>query len=152
MNSGDNTWSCKSFGELTTLQVYKILQLRSEVFVVEQECAYLDPDGMDLAVWHLLHCKDDEVLAYQRCIPPGIAYEGVSALGRVVVAADARGGNLGRELVQRGIKFNLEKWPDCPLRIGAQSYLEKFYSSLGFQQCSEPYLEDGIPHIYMELR
>lgn len=151
MNSGENTWSCIPFGELTALQVYKILQLRSEVFVVEQECAYLDPDGMDLTVWHLLHCKDDQVLAYQRCIPPGVAYEGASALGRVVVAADARGGNLGRELVQRGITFNREKWPDHPLRIGAQAYLEKFYSALGFQQCSEPYLEDGIPHIHMEL-
>lgn len=151
MSSVDITWRFEPFEELSATEVYALLRLRSEVFVVEQECAYLDPDGLDLSVWHCLAQRSGTLLAYQRCIPPGLAYEDASALGRIVVSGAARGENLGRELVRRGIAFNRERWPEHPLRIGAQSYLEAFYASLGFEICSEPYLEDGIPHIHMQL-
>jgi ElaA protein len=107
------------------------------VFVVEQNCPYPDLDGLDLHGWHMRCLQGGTVLAYQRCLPPGVAYPESS---------------LGRELVQRGIDFNRQRWPEADIYIGAQAYLLAFYSSLGFVSEGEPYLEDGILHIHMRLR
>lgn len=145
----DNGWSCQHFSALSGSEVYELLQLRSAVFVVEQNCVYLDPDGLDAAAWHLAYRENGKVLAYQRCLPPGTSYEKESSIGRVIVDPKQRGRDLGRELVRRGIDFNLKNWPDREILIGAQAYLQRFYESLRFVVCSEPYMEDGISHIYM---
>lgn len=144
-------WQCLPFGELSGAQLYAALRLRGEVFVVEQECAYLDPDGLDDVAFHYLGWRGDFLAAYQRCLPPGTPYAEESSIGRIVVSPALRGGQLGRELVQRGIAFNFSQWPGMAIRIGAQSRLERFYESLGFVICSEPYLEDGILHTEMRL-
>lgn len=151
MQETNKGWRCQAFHALSARDVYDILKLRAEVFVVEQECAYLDPDGHDERAWHWLCRERGELLAYQRCLAPGAIYAEASAIGRIVVAASARGRNLGRELVERGIRFNLSRWPRRRVRIGAQARLQAFYESLGFSACSEPYLEDGIRHLEMEL-
>lgn len=145
----DPGWSCQPFSALSGAAVYDLLQLRAAVFVVEQDCVYLDPDGLDSAGWHCLYRKDGRLLAYQRCLPPGTPYENQSSLGRIVVDPSQRGQDLGRELVRRGISFNLATWPDSPILIGAQAQLQRFYESLGFVVSSEPYMEDGIQHIHM---
>lgn len=144
-------WLNTPFAALATAQLYSLLQLRQDVFVVEQNCAYPDLDGLDQHGWHMRCLDEDTVLAYQRCLPPGIAYP-ESSLGRIVVNPAARGTGLGRELVQRGIDFNRRQWPHTDIYIGAQAYLQAFYGSLGFVSEGEPYLEDGILHIYMRLR
>ncbi len=147
----DGHWWCTPFHDLELRDLYDLLQLRGEVFVVEQECAYLDPDGEDHRAWHWLYREEDQLLAYQRCFPPGTAYEDASAIGRIVVAPQGRGRGLSRDLVRRGIAFNRKRWPEHPIRIGAQAHLKDLYESLGFVVSSEPYLEDGIPHLEMDL-
>lgn len=144
-------WSCKPFAQLTTDEVYDLLRLRAEIFVVEQDCAYLDPDGMDQAAWHWLYRENGRLLASERCLAPGTAYPHESSIGRVVVDRSGRGRQLGRELLLRGIEFNRARWPECAILIGAQSYLQQFYESLGFVVCSESYMEDGIPHLKMRF-
>ncbi|WP_439106292.1 GNAT family N-acetyltransferase [Congregibacter sp.] len=146
----ESGWSCQPFSALSGSDVYDILQLRSAVFVVEQDCVYLDPDGLDSAAWHWSYREAGRLLAYQRCLPPGTPYEEVSSMGRIIVDPSQRGKDLGRELVRRGVNFNLASWPESPILIGAQAQLQRFYESLGFVVCSEPYLEDGIPHIHMQ--
>ncbi|TXS92673.1 GNAT family N-acetyltransferase [Parahaliea aestuarii] len=141
-------WQVRAFGELTLTELYAALQLRQEVFVVEQDCPYLDLDGLDQGAFHMLCWRGGKLLATQRCLPPGLAF-GQSSIGRVVVSPSARGTQLGRELVRRGIDFNLGQWPGSGIRIGAQAYLLDFYSSLGFVADGDEYLEDGIPHIEM---
>ena len=144
-------WETCAFDELSTTELYELLRLRQEVFVVEQRSIYLDLDGKDLAAVHM-RCRDGErLLAYQRLLPPGLSYP-ESAMGRIVVAPAARGGSLGRELVRRGIEHNLKCWPSHDIRINAQSYLEAFYRDLGFVTDSDEYDEDGIPHIQMLYR
>lgn len=147
---GERDWLTLAWPELGVDQLYRILQLRQEVFVVEQNCVYRDLDGLDCQALHMLCLREESLLAYQRCLPPGSSYA-ESSLGRVVVAPQARGGQLGRELVQRGIDCNRRQWPDTPIRIGAQAHLQGFYASLGFVEASDPYVEDGIPHIEMLL-
>lgn len=145
-------WLISPFPELAAEELYALLRLRQEVFVVEQQCIYQDLDGLDQQAWHLrCHGQDDVLLGYLRCLPPATSYP-ESSLGRVVVATSARGSNLGRALVQRGIAFNLEQWPRADIYIGAQAYLLRFYRELGFVPEGEPYLEDGIEHIHMRLR
>jgi ElaA protein len=141
---------CKSFEELTTIELYALLQLRSEVFVVEQDCVYQDVDGYDQSAMHLLMYLDDALCAYSRLIPPGIKYESAS-LGRVVTRRSARGGGHGKALMQSAMTHCKRLWPHNGLTISAQAYLEKFYQSLGFETDSEPYMEDDIPHIKMCL-
>ncbi len=147
----DRRWLNTPFSELAAEQLYALLQLRQEVFVVEQNCVYPDLDGLDRASWHMRCLAGDAVLAYQRCLPPGLAYP-ESSLGRIVVAPATRGSGLGRDLVLRGIEFNRRQWPGADIFIGAQAYLEAFYHSLGFVSEGDPYLEDGILHIHMRLR
>ncbi|WOJ97306.1 GNAT family N-acetyltransferase [Congregibacter brevis] len=146
----ESGWSFQPFSALSGADVYDLLQLRSAVFVVEQDCVYLDPDGLDQAGWHCCYRKDGRLLAYQRCLPPGTPYGEDSSMGRIIVDPSARGSQLGRELVRRGIEFNLATWPKSPILIGAQAQLQRFYESMGFVVCSEPYLEDGIPHLQMQ--
>jgi len=145
------SWQCQPFDALTNRSLYALLKLRAEVFVVEQTCAYLDPDGLDLEAFHWLCWIDGQLAAHQRCLPPDSSYPGESSIGRVVVSPASRGLDLGRKLLRRGVAFNLERWPAAPILIGAQSYLVRFYGEFGFRVCGEPYMEDGIEHVHMRL-
>lgn len=144
-------WICKSFEELTTLELYALLQLRNEVFIVEQNCPYLDVDGKDLKSYHLMAWKEDSLIAYTRLIPPGISYDEVS-IGRVVNSPSVRGSGIGKELMQLSIAKIYELFGKQDIVIGAQLYLKKFYSDLGFVQEGDLYLEDNIEHILMRLK
>ncbi len=141
-------WQTTDFDGLSKRQLYAILRLRQEVFAVEQTSIYVDPDGLDLDAIHMAAWDGDQLLAYQRCLPPGLQ-ESESTLGRIVVAPDARGRDLGRDLVRRGIAHNLATWPGINIRIHAQAYLERFYSELGFVTEGELYDLDSIPHLEM---
>lgn len=141
-------WVLKKFEELTPHELYAILQLRTEVFVVEQRCVFQDMDDKDQHCYHYMGWKDGYLAAYIRIVPPGIAYE-YASIGRVVNSPKARGTGIGKELMITGIAKTEELFGKAPLKIGAQSYLKKFYESLGFIQTGNPYMEDGIEHIYM---
>jgi ElaA protein len=144
-------WTCAAFAELPTELGYALLRLRCEVFVVEQRCAYLDLDGKDLqtGVWQLLASdRDGRVLASLRGLPPGLAFA-EPALGRIATAIERRGSGLGRALLQRGLLEISARHPGHPIRIGAQSYLIRFYQSFGFRVASAAYDEDGIAHVQM---
>ncbi|ALD20445.1 GNAT family N-acetyltransferase [Hymenobacter sp. DG25A] len=143
------TWTTKPFAELTLAELYALLQLRSEVFVVEQTCAFQDIDGQDQAAWHLLgYTPAGELAAYARLFGPGISYPEAS-IGRVVVSPRSRRFGLGRELLRQAIAAVDALVGGQPIQIGAQSYLQEFYEGFGFRQVGEGYLEDGIPHIHM---
>ena len=144
------TWSCKSFTELTNEELYKILQLRIEVFVVEQDCVYQDCDDKDQHSFHYMGWQGDKLVAYTRLLPPGIGYAGAS-IGRVVTSPLIRGNKIGRELMERSINKTIELFGKISITIGAQLYLKKFYESLGFIKTSDIYLEDNIEHIKMQL-
>ena len=144
-------WQTADFDELTTAELYDALRLRQEIFVIEQNCVYLDIDGLDPSAVHILCWRQDQLLAYLRCLKPGLSYS-ESSLGRIVVSPAARGLSLGQELVKRGIAYNQESWPGNDIRIGAQSYLETFYRNLGFVVTGDPYIEDGISHVHMNLQ
>lgn len=144
-------WSLKEFARLTVNELYAILQLRSEVFVVEQNCVFQDADGKDQSAWHLMGFSDDNQLAaYTRLLPAGAAYDEAS-IGRVVTAAFARNSGIGKKLMIESINTIYNLFGKQPIKIGAQLYLKRFYESFGFQQTSEVYLEDGIEHIEMLL-
>ncbi|MBD0299355.1 MAG: GNAT family N-acetyltransferase [Nitrososphaera sp.] len=143
-------WLLKRFDELTPFQLYAALQLRSAVFVVEQNCVYLDADDKDQNSYHLLGFADNKLVAYTRIVPAGVMYQEVS-IGRVVTAPGVRRTGVGRQLMQQSIKSVYNLFNNVPIRIGAQLYLQEFYASFGFQQISDVYLEDGIEHIYMLL-
>ncbi|MDR7211311.1 GNAT family N-acetyltransferase [Flavobacterium piscis] len=142
-------WKIKLFEALTVNELYDLLKLRSEIFVVEQNCVYLDLDGKDKEALHLIGEYEGKIVAYSRLFDAGISFENAS-IGRVVVDAGYRdkkwGHNLMREAIE-GIKLNFGKEK---ITIGAQLYLKKFYESHGFVQTSEMYLEDDIPHIEMQ--
>lgn len=142
----------KIFNELDVSELYAIMKLRQEIFVVEQNCVYLDADGHDQKAIHVLGEDQNGVLgAYIRIFAPGDYYE-AAAIGRVVVDANFRGQQLGVKVMEYGIDYCKKHFPDSLIKIGAQIYLDKFYRSLGFVPVSEMYLEDGIEHQYMELR
>jgi ElaA protein len=142
------SWRSTPFTGLTQIELYRVLQLRQQVFILEQQCFYADLDDLDQSSHHIGAWREGTLLAYLRCLPPGLSYS-ESALGRIVVSPAARGLSLGRELVGRGIEYNLVTWPGKGIRIGAQEYLEAFYNELGFTRDSDTYDEDGIPHIKM---
>lgn len=142
------SWSVKTFAELNNEELYRILRLRSEVFVVEQQCPYLDMDNYDQQAFHLQGVNEDGLVAYTRLFAPGIKFD-MASIGRVVSSPSARGKGFGRKLMEVSIAAVEEKWGKIPIKIGAQLYLQKFYESLGFVQSSEMYLEDNIPHIEM---
>ena len=134
-------WVLKTFDELTVHELYAITVLRERVFIVEQNCPYIDADGYDPQCRHMW-CTGMQ--AYCRIVPAGAKFAEIS-IGRVITAPEARGTGLGRELMRRAIAV----CGSVPIRIGAQAHLEKFYGELGFVRASEPYDEDGIPHIEM---
>ncbi len=142
------SWRVERFDELTLDRLYAILAARVAVFVVEQDCPYQDLDGLDRRGLHLAAWSGDSVLAYARVLPPGERFCEPS-IGRVLTAQAARGTGLGRELMRRGIGVARDHFPGRGIRISAQRYLERFYAGLGFATVSEPYLEDGIPHVEM---
>ncbi len=143
-------WQTATFTDLDNRELYALLRLRQVVFAVEQTSIYVDPDNLDQAAMHMLVWGGKELLAYQRCLPPGLQ-ETESTLGRIVVAAEARGTGLGKALVQRGIEHNLQRWPGVNIRIHAQAHLDRFYGELGFVTEGEVYDLDGIPHLEMVL-
>lgn len=141
-------WQITHFNGLDPAQLYAALRLRLEVFAIEQNSLYQDLDNLDQQATHMLAWDNGQLLAYLRCLPPGASYR-ESAIGRIVVAAPARGRQLGRELVPRGIRYNLDQWPNRGIRINAQSYLRVFYEELGFVADGDDYNLDGIPHLQM---
>ncbi len=151
--SGDRAllrWQCGFAEEVGLAGVYAALRLRADVFVVEQQCAYADVDGRDLAVGvrHLLAWRDATLVACARLLPPRLAFDAV-AIGRVAVAFSARGQGLAHTLMSRAIEQCELAWPGVDIMLGAQAHLQRFYAAHGFVPCSESYLEDGIPHVDM---
>ncbi|MBT9504829.1 MAG: GNAT family N-acetyltransferase [Burkholderiaceae bacterium] len=141
-------WSCKAFDALSAAELYQSLQLRSEVFVLEQQCVYLDPDGLDLQAWHLMGRDDDRLLAYLRLLPPGLKAD-EPVIGRVVTTPAARGSGLGRQLLSQALVECEKLWPGRALFLSAQAHLQSFYGGLGFVPVSGQYVEDGIAHVDM---
>lgn len=146
------TWKFSPFGELSAKELYEILRLRQQVFIVEQQCVYQDCDGQDLDAHHLrgYHkvANEDKPVAYLRIIFPS-AGKNFSSIGRVVIHPDFRGKGLARELMSHALKVIEEINPKQDISISAQQYLVKFYQSLNFHLSSDGYMEDGIPHIQM---
>ena len=141
-------WKLSSFEELTNKELYEILKLRSEVFVVEQNCVYLDTDSLDYVSYHFCGYTNDQLQAYVRLLPPGISYDNAS-IGRVLSRKSARRTGIGIELMKRAILLCLKQFSVNEIDISAQVYLIKFYTDLGFETLGENYLEDDIPHIKM---
>lgn len=145
------SWDLKFFDELSASELYKIMQLRAEVFIVEQNCPYQDADGKDLKSFHLMgYNESNDLVVYSRILPQNISYPEVS-IGRVVSSPKVRGTGAGKQLMDSSLNAIKQKFGNVPVKIGAQSYLKKFYESFGFVQTSEEYLEDGIPHMEMLL-
>ncbi|MET0462786.1 MAG: GNAT family N-acetyltransferase [Chitinophagaceae bacterium] len=143
------SWTIKKFEELTAHELYELLRLRTEVFVVEQNCVFQDMDNKDQYCYHLSGRQDGKLVAYTRIVPKGISYEDAPSIGRVVTSPSARGEGLGRILMEESIKELFRVYGNSTIKIGAQLYLKKFYESLGFDQSSNVYDEDGIEHIEM---
>jgi len=142
------SWTIKKFDELTVHELYAILQLRNEVFAVEQNCVYPDLDDKDQSSYHLMCWQDEKLVAYTRIVPPEIIYKEAS-IGRVVTSSSVRRRGIGKKLMNRSIRFIEELYRKTPIRIGAQTYLIKFYNELGFETTSAIYIEDGIEHVQM---
>ena len=142
-------WTIKSFENLSVNELYDILKLRSEIFVVEQNCVYLDIDGKDKQALHLFGEFEGKIVGYSRLFKPGITFDNAS-IGRVVVDANYRDRKWGHDLMREAIAGIKHHFGESQITIGAQLYLKKFYESHGFIQTSEMYLEDDIPHIEMK--
>jgi ElaA protein len=138
----------KKFSDLSLNELYDILQLRSEIFVVEQNCVYNDLDGLDKDSVHQFMRKDGEIIAYSRLLKPGTRFSEYS-IGRVVVKQSERGTGLGFEMMEKAKRYLVNELGATKIKISAQSYLQQFYESLGFEIVTEMYLEDGIPHFGM---
>ena len=145
-------WQWSSFSRLGPHDLYAILALRQDVFVLEQQCLYRDIDGVDLQSDHLLGWQyagaQHTLAAYLRCVPPGVLYQEAS-LGRVMCARAARGIGLGKQVFAAGVMYADQTYPTQGLRIAAQQYLESFYAEFGFTALAAPYQEDGIWHVDM---
>ncbi len=145
-------WEWLHFSALSATQLYAVLALRMDVFILEQQCLWNDLDGLDQDAHHLLGWRTvdgkRQLAAYLRLLAPGVHYDDMS-IGRVVNARFARGSGIGRELLTHGIRLAEQQYPGQRIKIGAQRYLEKFYASFGFVTVSEPYDEDGIIHVKM---
>jgi ElaA protein len=142
-------FQCIPFHTLTLEQLYDLMALRQAVFVVEQDCPYLDADGKDQQGWHLLGYEDGQLVAYARLLPKGVSYTDYTSMGRIVTAEQGRGKGYGRQLMKEGIKQMEQLFGTAPIKISAQTYLIHFYQSFGFQPVGAEYLEDDIPHIAM---
>lgn len=151
-DSGDFIeWKLKTFDSLSPRELYAIMQLRIEVFSVEQNCIYQDADNKDFEAFHLMAWRQEKLIAYTRLLPPFIAYDEAS-IGRVVTSPSARGTGIGRKLMEASLAALHQLYGKIPIRIGAQFYLVKFYESFGFVKVGNIYLEDGIEHIQMLLQ
>ena len=144
-------FTLKSFQQLSIEELYEIMRLRQAVFVVEQDCVYLDADDKDQASLHLMGIENDQLLAYARLMPHGLSYEGYPSIGRIITSEVGRGKGYGKLLVTKAIECCHQQWGKTAIKIGAQTYLLKFYQNFGFEVIGEEYLEDGIPHIHMVL-
>ena len=138
----------KKFNELSIQELYSLLKLRSEIFVVEQDCVYQDLDGKDAKALHVIGINNNEVVAYTRIFKPGDYFD-IASIGRVAVRKDYRKYGYGKDIMQASINAVNEKFKEQQIKISAQTYLDKFYTELGFKAIGEGYLEDGIPHIQM---
>ncbi len=149
MSENKYQWVCKTFQELSVNELYSLLRLRSDVFVVEQNCVFLDQDNKDQYCYHIMGWEGKTLVAGTRLVPKGVSYPDYHSIGRVVNSRDHRGLGLGKELMEYSIEKCIEHFGNGPIKIGAQLYLKKFYESFGFVQSSEVYDEDGIDHIEM---
>ena len=140
----------KNFDELSNDELYAVLHLRQEVFVVEQDCPYLDADNSDQNAFHLLCYKENKLVAYLRAFKPGVKYEG-SSMGRIVTEFNSRGLGIGKEITKEGVRFLKKEFPNDEIVISAQHRLKDFYTDLGFTSRGEVYLEDDIDHIQMYI-
>ncbi len=141
-------WKLFSFNELSNTLLYDIIKLRQEVFIVEQDCPYLDTDGYDQGSLHLIGISNKSLVAYARILPPSLYYK-EAAIGRIVCAPAFRGKGLGKRTVSKALEIMKSRYGDEPIRIMAQSHLAKFYEEFEFEKTGEEFLEDGIPHIEM---
>ncbi len=141
-------WEFNDFSELTLESLYDIMRLRQEVFILEQNCPYLDADGKDIKSYHLLGYLNSELVAYLRIVKPGISFDELS-FGRILTSKKIRGNGVGKLLMEEGIKQSKIIYGNFPNRISAQKYLKKFYNKFGFKETGKEYLEDGIPHVEM---
>lgn len=144
-------FTTKSFSELSTLELYQLLQLRAEVFVVEQNCPYLDMDDKDQKSFHVLGYDQGKLVACTRLVPQGVSYEKEPSIGRVVTHPSVRKLGYGKLLMAYSIKECKERFNSNVIVIGAQQYLDRFYRELGFVPEGDLYLEDNIPHRTMRL-
>lgn len=143
-------WKLKIFDQLSIHELYAILQIRMQVFVLEQRCFYLDVDDIDKKSLHLFAVNEDgEILAYARLIPPGVVYDEPS-FGRVLTRQDMRGTGLGRQLVAKAIEVMEQEFHTTAIKISAQSQLEKFYNAYRFITCGPEYLDAEMPHLPMK--
>ena len=144
------SFKCLPFNELTIDELYEVLRLRAEIFVVEQDCVYQDLDNKDQSGHHLLGYDDEgDLVAYTRLLPKGISYEEYPSIGRVITSMKVRRNGAGKILMEKSIEEIERLFGVRPIKIGAQVYLDRFYRSLGFVPVGEEYLEDGIPHVSM---
>jgi ElaA protein len=142
-------WTIRHFSELSTAELYSIIRLRIAVFVVEQNCPYQEADGKDQQAFHVMGFNEQhELSAYARVLPAGVSFAETS-IGRVITSKNERGSGSGKELMKQCLLFIEGLYGKVPVRIGAQCYLIRFYSGLGFEIVSEEYLEDNIPHVEM---
>ncbi|GEL78611.1 GNAT family N-acetyltransferase [Tenuibacillus multivorans] len=141
-------WENKSFYELSNDELYDILKLRVDVFVVEQNCPYPEIDDFDREARHFFYQKDGQILAYCRMIPPGVKFKEAS-IGRVITHPSERRTGIGSLMLQEAMDFIDENWENCDVKIEAQAHLQAFYSQCGFETISDEFLEDGIPHVEM---
>jgi ElaA protein len=148
-NNTNLRWVTKTFAELTVDELYDVLRLRSEVFIVEQKCIFLDIDNNDRKAFHTIGFIGDEVVATTRLFDKDIMYDGYQSIGRVVGSPRHRGIGIGKALMQYSISECERLFGKGPIKIGAQLYLKKFYSEQGFEQSGDVYLEDEIDHIPM---
>jgi ElaA protein len=142
------SWKFAAFDALTLDELYAMLQLRSEVFVVEQACVFQDMDGADSEAMHLLGTSGGQLMAYARCFAVGMKFKEAS-IGRITTRSALRGSGAGHVLVRQAIDSVTQQWGPQAIRIGAQARLENFYRQHGFETTGAPYIEDGIPHIEM---
>lgn len=146
----DVRWDWRRFAQLDAPALYQVIALREAVFVVEQECAYLDADGRDLQAWHLMGWRGPSLIAYLRVLPPDLVYPDAYAIGRVVVAPNARGLGLGGQIMRAALD-RIAALPPAGAKLSAQAHLADWYGRLGFEICGDGYDEDGIPHVPMRL-
>ncbi len=139
-------YECLKFEDIPSHTLYEILKLRQEVFIVEQDCPYLDADGKDYEAYHVIVTKQNEIVAYTRILKKGISYDEYSAIGRVINKKNVRGKGVGKLLMEYSIQKTFELYPQDSIKISAQTYLHNFYTNLGFQKVGDGYLEDDIPH------